>query len=60
MASWSLALFSLVSGCTEQRTVQRTETIMGTQVTITVVAPTAEQGESAIDAGMAEVGASMP
>ena len=50
-----LALFILVSGCTEQRTVQKTETIMGTQVTITVVAPTAEQGKAAIDAGMAEV-----
>jgi thiamine biosynthesis lipoprotein len=50
-----LALFTLVSGCTQQRTVQKTETIMGTQVTITVVAPTAEQGEAAIDAGMAEV-----
>jgi thiamine biosynthesis lipoprotein len=49
------ALLSLVFGCTEQKTVQRTETIMGTRVTITVVAPTAEQGESAIDAGMAEV-----
>lgn len=50
-----LTLFILVSGCSEQRTVQRTETIMGTQVSITVVAPTAEQGEAAIDAGMAEV-----
>lgn len=50
-----LAMITLVSGCTEQRTVQKTETIMGTQVTITVVAPTAEQGEAAIDAGMAEV-----
>ena len=50
-----LALFIIVSGCTERRTVQKTETIMGTQVTITVVAPTAEQGESAIEAGMAEV-----
>jgi thiamine biosynthesis lipoprotein len=50
-----LALFVLFSGCTEQRTVQKTETIMGTQVTITVVAQTVEQGEAAIDAGMAEV-----
>jgi len=50
-----LALFILVSGCSEQRTVQKTETIMGTQVTITVVAATSEQGEAAIDAGMAEV-----
>jgi thiamine biosynthesis lipoprotein len=51
----ALALFAVVSGCTEQRTVQKTETIMGTQVSITVVAPTAAQGEAAIDAGMAEV-----
>jgi thiamine biosynthesis lipoprotein len=50
-----LALYALVSGCQEQRTVQKTETIMGTQVTITVVAQTVEQGEAAIDAGMAEV-----
>jgi len=51
----TLALFTLVSACMEQRTAQKTETIMGTQVTITVVAPTAEQGEAAIEAGMAEV-----
>lgn len=49
------ALFTLLTACSEQRTVQRTETIMGTQVTITVVAPTADQGEAAIEAGMAEV-----
>jgi thiamine biosynthesis lipoprotein len=51
----ALALILLLSACTEQRTVQRTETIMGTEVTITVVAPTAKEGEAAIDAGMAEV-----
>ena len=50
-----LALFALVSGCTEQRTVQKTETIMGTQVSITVVALDRDQGEAAIEAGMAEV-----
>jgi thiamine biosynthesis lipoprotein len=50
-----LALFALVSGCTEQRTVQKTETIMGTQVSITVVARDRDQGEAAIEAGMAEV-----
>ncbi|MEK6742070.1 MAG: FAD:protein FMN transferase [Nitrospirota bacterium] len=50
-----IALLTLVSGCTEPRTVQKTETIMGTQVSITVVAQTAEQGEAAIEAGMAEV-----
>jgi len=37
------------------RTVQKTETIMGTSVTITVVAPTPAEGEVAIDAGMAEL-----
>jgi thiamine biosynthesis lipoprotein len=51
----ALALIALLSACTEQRTVQKTETIMGTQVTITVVAPTAKEGEAAIEAGMAEV-----
>ena len=50
-----LALFTLVPGCTEQRTVQKTETIMGTQVSITVVARDRDQGEAAIEAGMAEV-----
>ena len=51
----ALALFTVVSGCTEQRTVQRTETIMGTQVTMTVVASDRDQGEAAIEVGMAEV-----
>jgi len=50
-----LVLSILAAGCAEQWTVQKTETIMGTQVTITVVAQTVEQGEAAIDAGMAEV-----
>jgi thiamine biosynthesis lipoprotein len=35
--------------------VQKTETIMGTQVSITVVAKTGKEGEAAIDAAMAEV-----
>jgi FAD:protein FMN transferase len=48
-----LAVFAF--GCSKQRTVQRTEMIMGTNVTITVVAPTAEEGERAVDAAMAEV-----
>ena len=45
----------LGGGCTRSRTVQRTETIMGTQVTITVAADTAEVGKKAIDAGMDEL-----
>jgi FAD:protein FMN transferase len=49
-----LALF-LVIGCARARTVQKTETIMGTEVTITVTAPSTDVGEAAIDAGMAEL-----
>lgn len=45
----------LCGGCTRSRTVQRTETIMGTQVTITVAADTADAGQQAIDAGMEEL-----
>lgn len=41
--------------CHSRRTVQRTETIMGTEVTITVVAPTAAEAGAAIDAGMGEL-----
>lgn len=48
-----LAVFAF--GCSKQRTMQKTETIMGTQVSITVVAPAAEEGERAIDAAMAEI-----
>jgi len=48
-----LAVFAF--GCSKQRTVQRTEMIMGTNVTITVVAPTAEEGERAVDAAMLEI-----
>ena len=48
-----LAVFAF--GCSKQRTTQKTETIMGTQVSITVVAPTAEEGERAVDAAMAEI-----
>jgi FAD:protein FMN transferase len=51
-----LIVFSVLhAGCDRQRTVQRTETIMGTQVTLTVVAPTAADAEAAVDAGMAEL-----
>lgn len=48
-------VLALIGGCTRSRTVHRTETIMGTQVTITVAADTAEAGRKAIDAGMAEL-----
>lgn len=43
------------AGCSDRRTVQKSETIMGTTVTITVVASSAEQGEAAIEAGLAEI-----
>ncbi len=47
--------FVVVVGCARARTVQKTETIMGTEVTITVIARSPQEGESAIDAGMAEL-----
>ena len=50
-----LAALLLSAGCTKARTVQKTESIMGTDVTITVVASTPQEGEAAIDAGMAEL-----
>ena len=52
-----LAFIMFVSGCTGSRlkTVQKTETIMGTDVTITVVAKSEAEGAAAIDAAMAEV-----
>ncbi len=37
------------------RAVQKTEAVMGTDVTITVVAQSVKEGETAIDAGMAEL-----
>ena len=51
----ALAAVLLLAACSRSRTVQRTETIMGTSVTITVVAATPADGEAAIDAGMAEL-----
>lgn len=45
----------LASGCARPRTVQKTEAIMGTDVTITVVSQTVEEGNTAIEAGMAEL-----
>jgi len=52
-----LIVFALVLalGCQRSRTVQRTETIMGTQVTITVVGDTPASGQRAIEEGMAEL-----
>ena len=50
-----VATVALFAGCTRARTVQKTETIMGTDVTITVVARSTEEGEAAIKAGMAEL-----
>jgi len=50
-----LALFISTPGCSGPKTVQKTESIMGTEVTITVVAGTMKDGEAAIDAGMAEL-----
>lgn len=44
------------SGCSGMpKTVQKTEAIMGTDVTVTVVAKTTADGEAAVDAAMAEV-----
>jgi len=54
-ALFVLALFISASGCTDQRTVQKTESIMGTDVTIPVVARNAKEGVDSIDAGMAEL-----
>jgi thiamine biosynthesis lipoprotein len=51
----ALALMLLVSGCSKSKTMQKTESIMGTEVTITVVARSYEEGETAIEAGMAEL-----
>jgi thiamine biosynthesis lipoprotein len=50
-----LVVIALFAGCTRDRTVQKSETIMGTEVTITVIVQSPEEGEAAIDAGMAEL-----
>ncbi len=50
-----LMFLLLVAGCSGPGTVQKTETIMGTEVSITVVVKTKAEGEAAIDAAMAEV-----
>ncbi len=51
----AMLVLMLTSACARQRTVQKTETIMGTDVTLTVVARSAEEGEVAINAGMTEL-----
>ncbi len=50
-------LVLIVAGCPSSgpKTVLKTESIMGTDVTITVVAKSVEEGAAAIDAGMAEL-----
>jgi len=50
-----LFLSVFLPACADQKTVQKTEFIMGTDITITVVARNAEQGEAAIELGMAEL-----
>ena len=45
----------LHTACARSRTVQKTESIMGTNVSVTVVARSAEEGATAIDAVMAEI-----
>jgi thiamine biosynthesis lipoprotein len=50
-----LLLAAVAMSCDRSRTVQKTEVMMGTNVTITVAGPTRVAGEAAIDAGMAEL-----
>jgi thiamine biosynthesis lipoprotein len=45
----------MLPGCTRSRTFQKTEPIMGTDVTITVVAQDEREARAAIEAGMDEV-----
>jgi thiamine biosynthesis lipoprotein len=45
----------IATGCSRDRSVQKTETIMGTLVTITVAAVNEVEATSAIDAGMEEI-----
>lgn len=54
----SILFFSIVNtGCSNSglKTVQKTEQIMGTEVTITVVAKSRAEGAAAIEQGMAEI-----
>ncbi len=50
-----MAMVFFASCTPHPETVKKTETIMGTDITITVVAHSAREGEAAIDAGMAEL-----
>ena len=50
-----LAFVLFASGCTRPKTLQKTESIMGTEVTVTVVAKSEAEGSAALDAAMAEV-----
>ncbi len=50
-----LTFLVLATGCSGPRTVQKTETIMGTEVSVTVVAKSAKEGEASVDAALAEV-----
>lgn len=49
------AVLLFAPGCSRLKTVQKTESIMGTEVTITVVAKSGAEADAAIEAGMAEV-----
>jgi len=50
-----MAALVFFAGCARPKTVQKTETIMGTEVTVTVVARSGQDGAAAIDAAMAEI-----
>ncbi len=50
-----VAMAVFFTACARTRTVQKTETIMGTDITITVTAQSPEEGAAAIDAGMTEL-----
>lgn len=50
-----LLILLFVTGCTQSKTVQKTETIMGTDVSVTVVADSVEKGEAAINAALDEI-----
>jgi thiamine biosynthesis lipoprotein len=52
---FSFLFLLFLSGCNRLKTVQKTETIMGTEATITAVAASESEAAAAIDAGMAEL-----
>jgi FAD:protein FMN transferase len=51
----AITVFVLTAGCTRPRTVQKTEPIMGTDVTVTVVARSDREGAAAIEAALTEI-----